>query len=82
MEQNIPHKLVTYRQKLPWINNNLSKLIKKITNTTGRKTKILQYIKKLKHTVQNEQRKAYWKYIENIIFDLPIKDSDPHQYSD
>jgi hypothetical protein len=24
--------------------------------------------KKLKHTVQKEQRKAYWKYIENIIF--------------
>jgi hypothetical protein len=23
-----------------------------------------------------EQRKAYWKYIENITFDLPIKDSD------
>jgi hypothetical protein len=38
--------------------------------------------KKLKHTVQIEQRKAYWKYIENIIFDLPIKDSDQHQYSD
>jgi hypothetical protein len=32
--------------------------------------------------VQKEQRKAYWKYIENIIFDLPIKDSDQHQYSD
>jgi hypothetical protein len=25
--------------------------------------------KKLKHTVQKEQRKAYWKYIENIIFE-------------
>ena len=24
----------------------------------------------------------YWKYIENIIFDLPIKDSNQHQYSD
>jgi hypothetical protein len=32
--------------------------------------------------LQKEQRKAYWKYIENIIFDLPIKDSDQHQYSD
>jgi hypothetical protein len=28
--------------------------------------------KKLKHTVQKEQRKAYWKYIENIIFDVCI----------
>jgi hypothetical protein len=33
-------------------------------------------------TVKKEQRKAYWKYIENIIFDLPIKDSDQHQYLD
>jgi hypothetical protein len=41
----------------------------------------LNQIKKLKRAVQKEQRKAYWKYIEKIIFDLPIKDSDQHQYS-
>ena len=34
------------------------------------------------HSSSNWQRKAYWKYIENIIFDLSIKDSDQHQYSD
>ena len=29
IESNIPHKLFTYKQRLPWINNNLRKLINK-----------------------------------------------------
>jgi hypothetical protein len=29
IESNIPHKLFTYKQRLPWINNNLGKLINK-----------------------------------------------------
>ena len=29
IESNIPHKLFTYKQRLPWINNNVRKLINK-----------------------------------------------------
>ena len=82
IESNIPHKLFTYKQRLPWINNNLRKLINKKNKYHRKKNQNPSMYKKLKHTLQKEQRKAYWKYIENIIFDLPIKDSDQHQYSD
>ena len=82
IESNIPHKLFTYKQILPWINNNLRKLINKKNKYHRKKNQNPSMYKKLKHTVQKEQRKAYWKYIENIIFDLPFKDSDQHQYSD
>ena len=33
-------------------------------------------IKSLKSQIQKEQREAYWKYIENMIFDIPVSDSD------
>ena len=82
IESNIPHKLFTYKQRFPWINNNLCKLINKKNKYYRKKKQNSSIYKKLKHTVQKEQRKAYWKYIENIIFDLPIKDSDQHQYLD
>jgi hypothetical protein len=45
IESNIPHKLFTYKQRLPWINNNLRKLINKKNKYYRKKTKILQYIK-------------------------------------
>jgi hypothetical protein len=72
IESNIPHKLFTYKKRLPWINNNLRKLINKKNKYHRKKNQNPSMYKKLKHTVQKEQRKAYWKYIENIIFDLPI----------
>jgi len=32
--------------------------------------------KNLKRTLQREMRNAYWKYIEKMIFDLPVEEPD------
>ena len=31
-------------------------------------------IKKMKSEIQKEQRQAYWTYIENMIFNIPVQD--------
>jgi hypothetical protein len=56
IESNIPHKLFTYKQRLPWINNNLRKLINKKNKYHRKKNQNPSMYKKLKHTVQKEQR--------------------------
>ena len=38
--------------------------------------------RKLKAEIQNEQRKDFWKYIENKIFDIPIPDQDNSKFRD
>ena len=32
--------------------------------------------RRLKAKIQKEQRSAYWKYIESMIFDIPVSESD------
>ena len=33
-------------------------------------------LSQLKAEIQKEQRKAYWNYIENMIFDIPVPEQD------
>ena len=33
-------------------------------------------LSQLKSEIQKEQRKAYWNYIENMIFDIPVPEQD------
>ena len=79
VENNIPSKMLTYKHRLPWINNSLRKLINKKNRLYYKKRKdsnhTSQY-KKLKAEVQKQQREAYWKYIETMICDLPVSEPD------
>jgi hypothetical protein len=78
IETNIPHKMITYKHRLPWVTNNVRKLINKKNKAYNkRKTNPTKY-KTLKHQVQKELRKAYHDYIEKIICDLPIREPDQH----
>jgi hypothetical protein len=54
IESNIPQKLFTYKQRLPWINNNLHKLINKKNKYHRKKNQNPSMYKKLKHTVQKD----------------------------
>ena len=77
IETNIPHK-ITYKNRLPWVTNNVRKHINKQNKAYNkRKTNPTKY-KTLKHQVQKELRKAYYDYIEKIICDLPIGEPDQH----
>ena len=60
------------RGKPQKINNLEKKMIK--CKTSGKKK--TDCIKSLKAKIQNEKRSACWKYIENMIFDIPVSDSD------
>ena len=36
-------------------------------------------LKKLKREIQKEQRQGYWRYIENMILDIPIPDQESNR---
>ena len=64
-ETNIPHKLTTGKKKLPWVDDQLS-LHKKRKNSEAQMKKY----KHIKKTIQQDMRKAYWEYIEKMIFNI------------
>ena len=82
------HSLKTYLNKilkqrnLPWITNDLrrkiNRLKKKMLKCKNSGIKKNNIIKSLKSQIQKEQREVYWKYmyIESMIFDIPVSDSD------
>jgi len=77
VENNIPHKLLSYKNRLPWIHNNLRKMINRKNKLYYKMKKDKKYSEKyknLKKQVQKEQRTAYWSYIENMILDLPVNE--------
>ena len=79
INKNIPHKMLTYKHRLPWIHNKLRKMINKKNKLYFKMKKDKKYkekYKRLKHQVQKEQRHAYNTYIEKIILDLPTNDPD------
>ena len=79
INKNIPHKMLTYKHRLPWIHNKLRKMINKKNKLYFKMKKDKKYkekYKELKHQVQKEQRHAYNTYIEILILDLPTNDPD------
>ena len=79
IHNNIPQKTITNRMKLPWVNNKLRKQINR-NKRLHRKCKTNPSLRDKhnnnKRILQSDMRKAYWTYIENMIFDLPVDDSD------
>ena len=79
INKNIPHKMLTYKHRLPWIHNKLRKMINKKNKLYFKMKKDKKYkekYKQLKHQVQEEQRHAYNTYIEKLILDLLTNDPD------
>ena len=69
IETNIPHKMITYKHRLPWVTNNVRKLINKKNKAYNkRKTNPVKY-KTLKHQVQ---KKNYEKHIMIILKKLYV----------
>ena len=79
INNNIPQKTITNRMKLPWVNNKLRKQINR-NKRLHRKCKTNPSLRDKhnnnKRILQSDMRKAYWTYIENMIFNLPVDDSD------
>ena len=80
IKANIPHKQLKHSNKLPWISrplknkmNKYKKLYFRLKKKGHSKT---DNLRSLKSEIQKEQRAAYWQYIENMILDIPIPDSD------
>jgi len=72
VDKYIPHKLTKTRRGLPWINQNIKKLIRKrdrlykLCKNSFSEVKYAEF-KSLKHLVQKEMRSAYWSYTNNLI---------------
>ena len=79
MDKYIPHKLSKQRSGLPWINQNIRKLIRKrdrlykLCKVSFSEAKYADF-KSLKHLVQKEIRSAYWSYTNNLI----VPETHPH----
>lgn len=77
IERNIPHKMITSKKKLPWVNDELRIMInksKRLHKKSKKNPSSIQKYKDMKKTLQTKMRKAYWEYIEKMIFDLPIQE--------
>ncbi|CAG2190004.1 unnamed protein product [Mytilus edulis] len=66
---------------LPWLTPNVRKLIRRRDRLYKRKKKsadpkITSKFKEARQKVQKELRRAYWKYIENIV--TPKEETQPH----
>ena len=72
VDKYIPHKLAKKRGGLPWINQNIRRLIRKrdrlykLCKVSFSEAKYADF-KSLKHLVQKEIRSAYWTYTNNLI---------------
>ncbi|XP_071161194.1 uncharacterized protein [Mytilus edulis] len=86
INKNIPTKEIGKKSKLPWVNRDLKRLIRKKNKLYTKKKHDSSYnkhdssynskYKEIKTKLQKEMRKAYWAYIENMIFDIDIKEPD------
>lgn len=80
ISENIPQKMLRHNKNLPWITTSLKRQMKRY-NKKYRKCKLKgqqkpESLKKLKHEIQKQKREAYWKYIENMICNIPIDDAN------
>lgn len=83
IDKHIPKKTLGKKSKLPWLNRDLKRLIKKKNKLYNKKKKNPTYTagyKKVKTKLQKEMRNAYWTYVENVIFDTEIKEPDNIKY--
>ena len=88
IKKHIPHKRCKSKDNLPWITNNIKKLIRKRDKLYRKKKTLLKShtsegnnlsmiitkIRETKRTIQQETRRAYWDYVESII--TPMEDSN------
>ena len=83
ISKNIPTKTIKYDNKLPWISDELRKKInkyrRKLRKRQPKQKPKNEALKKLKREIQKEQRQGYWRYIENMIFDIPIPDQESNR---
>ena len=85
VENNIPHKMVTNKNKLPWVDNKLKIKInkaKRLHKQSRKNEKLKKKYKNLKKTKQKDMRTAYWKYIVNMILDLPVQEPEDSNKKD
>ena len=69
----------SHKSKFPWVNNQLKKLINKKNKLYKKKKGNPKYKKQyheIKTKLQKDMRNPYWQYIENMIFDIEIKEPD------
>ena len=69
---HILHKIARRKDTPPWITSDIKKLIKKRDRLYKRKKKsedkkITEQFKVVNRTVQRELRRAYWKYVGDIV---------------
>ncbi|VDI17481.1 Hypothetical predicted protein [Mytilus galloprovincialis] len=72
VNNHIPHKTAKQKDSLPWLTPNIRKLIHRRDRLYKKKQKsadpkITSKFKETNQMVQRELRRAYWKYIENIV---------------
>ena len=72
VKSHIQHKMAKRRDSSPWITPEIKKLIRKRERLYKRKkklgnTKSTEKFKIIKRKVQRELRRAYWKYVEEIV---------------
>ena len=83
ISKNIPTKTIKYDNMLPWISDELRKKMKKyrrkLRKRQPKQKPKSEALKKLKREIQKEQRQGYWRYIENMIFDIPIPDQESNR---
>ncbi|KAK3087267.1 hypothetical protein FSP39_003845 [Pinctada imbricata] len=79
INENTPTKTITSKMKLPWITNQLRLQInrnKRLHHKCKTNRSLTAKYKSNKKALQSDMRKAYWTYIENMIFDLPVNEPD------
>ena len=75
IHKHIPTKSIGNKSRLPWVNNQLKKLINKKIKLYKKKKRNPKYKEQHHETktkLQNKMRNSYWRYIENMIFDIEI----------
>ena len=84
ISKNIPSKLSKAKNKFPWITNDLRKKMNRYKRKLLKRNKNhakSNDLRLLKSQIQKEQRKAYWSYIENMIFNIPIPDESSGNFN-
>ena len=59
----------------------MNKYRRKLRKRQSKQKPKSEELKKLKREIQKEQRQGYWRYIENMIFDIPIPDQESNRFT-
>ena len=71
-DKHIPHKMVTNKQKLPWIDVKIQRLLRRKHRAYNRaresqSCRHWKLYRNIRQTAQKASRKAYWAYINQIV---------------